>query len=127
MLSRMVMEKGLKGIKNPSRVVVIQEFAALMCLGWYDPEHYNPNFDDVWTQWHTYETTTASPFFKGPGEYFNSLHEKGGNLIWCDGHAEYRKNAKTSSMDWGLVDALGKDSSWQASVAHSRAAYYPAR
>ena len=52
------------------------------------------------------------------------LHEKGGNLIHSDGHAEYKKNVKTSSMDWGLVDIYGKDSPYQPTEKHSRDPYF---
>ena len=46
------------------------------------------------------------------------------DLIFCDGHAEYRKNKQTSSLDWGLVGANGNDSPWQPDEAHSRATYF---
>ena len=40
------------------------------------------------------------------------------------GHAEYRKNVKTSSLDFGLVDVTGKDSPYQPTESHSRAPYF---
>ena len=49
---------------------------------------------------------------------------KAGNLISCDGHAEYKKNTRTSSLDWGLVDAAGRDSPYEPTEAHSRALYF---
>ncbi len=121
--SGLVLERGLKGIKNPSRVVVMQEHYVLMPQLWYEPEGSGDN----WTQWHTWTASTSFEWSGPPGrEHYNNLHEQGGNLIMCDGHAEYKKNRQTSSLDWGLVDASGNDSPWQPNEAHSRATYHVA-
>jgi len=87
---------------------------------WYEPE----GSGDQYTQWHTWTASNANEWSGKPREHFNNLHEQGGNLIWCDGHAEYRKNVKTSSLDFGLVDAAGKDSPYQPTESHSRAPYF---
>jgi prepilin-type N-terminal cleavage/methylation domain-containing protein/prepilin-type processing-associated H-X9-DG protein len=128
MLNRRILERGMKSTKNPSRVVVIQEFFALLGWAMYEPEHHTTPNLDTWTQWHTYEVIPPNNLdpWQGPREHFNNLHEQGGNLIWADGHAEYRRNNQTSSLDWGLVDGAGRDSPWQPTVAHSRALYLPA-
>ena len=79
--------------------------------------------DPGYSQWHTW-TTSTSGYWDGPREHYNNLHEQGGNLSFCDGHAEYRKNRQTSSLDFGLVDSAGRDSPWEPTEAHSRAIYY---
>jgi hypothetical protein len=90
---------------------------------WYEPER---NGTDTYTQWHTWTASSSSEWSGTPREHYNNLHEQGGNLISCDGHAEYKKNKQTSSLDFGLVDAPvnGKDSPYQPTEAHSRATYY---
>jgi hypothetical protein len=78
----------------------------------------------MFTQWHTWTASSDNEWDGIPREHYNNLHEQGGNLISCDGHAEYKKNRQTSSLDWGLVDVKGLDSVWQPTEAHSRAIYY---
>jgi prepilin-type N-terminal cleavage/methylation domain-containing protein len=125
MISQLVLDKGMAKVRNPARTVMIQENWALMAFLWCEPEYADPGVvNDKYQQWHTWTASTASSWSGIPREHYNSLHEEGGNLISCDGHAEYKKYKNTSSLDWGLVDVMGKDSPWQPSDAHSRATYY---
>jgi prepilin-type N-terminal cleavage/methylation domain-containing protein/prepilin-type processing-associated H-X9-DG protein len=119
-ISELAMNKGLGKLKSPSRTVVIQENWCLMSQTWYEPE----GDDNTYTQWHTWTASNSSEWSGNPREHYNNLHQEGGNLIFCDGHAEYKQNKKTSSLDWGLVDSRGNDSPWQPSEAHSRDTYY---
>jgi prepilin-type processing-associated H-X9-DG protein len=108
-------------VARPSRTVFVQEHYVLMQAVWYEPE----GTGDTYTQWHTWTASTASEWSGPPGrEHYNNLHQQGGNLIYCDGHADYKKNKQTSSLDWGLVDARGNDSPWQPTEAHSRDTYF---
>ena len=121
--SELVMNKGLSKVRSPARTVVMQEHYVLMSQTWYEPEGDGNNY----TQWHTWTASSANEWSGTPREHYNNLHQQGGNLIFCDGHAEYRQNKKTSSLDFGLVDGpgpTGKDSPWQPNEAHSRATYY---
>ena len=119
-ISQLVLEKGMSKMRSPARTVIIQENFCLMNPIWYEPE----GSGDEYTQWHTWTASDASEWSGTPREHYNNLHEQGGNLIWCDGHAEYRKNVKTSSLDFGLVDGSGLDSPYQPTEAHSRDSYY---
>jgi hypothetical protein len=110
-------------MRNPARTVIIQENYCLMNPVWYEPEVQNAALDQ-YTQWHTWTASSATEWSGRPREHYNNLHEEGGNLISCDGHAEYKKNIKTSSLDFGLVDASGKDSPYVPTEAHSRAPYF---
>jgi prepilin-type N-terminal cleavage/methylation domain-containing protein/prepilin-type processing-associated H-X9-DG protein len=121
LISQLVLNKGLEKMRNPSRTVFIQEHYVLMDLSGYEPE----GSGSLYTQWHTWTASNSDEWSGPPGrEHYNNLHQNGGNLIFCDGHAEYKKNRQTSSMDWGLVDAQGNDSPWQPNETHSRADYF---
>ncbi len=119
-VSGLVLQKGIKGIPRPARTAVLQEHYARMSAMWAEPEGGGDN----WTQWHTYTGWSPDLEWVGPREHYNNLHNEGGNLVFTDGHAEYKKNRQTSSLDWGLVDANGQDSCYQPTEAHSRATYY---
>ena len=127
LMSMVVTSKGgMSKVRNPARTTVIQENFELTHFLWYEPEIASaaPG-TGAFTQWHTYtEENAENRPWSGPREHFNNLHDHGGNLIFSDGHAEYRKNNKTSSLDWGLVDVMGKDSPYQASEKHSRDLYF---
>src|SRR6266700_8056158 len=124
-ISQLVLNKGMSKLRNPARTVVIQEHYVLMQAFWYEPE-LEDAATGQYTQWHTFTASTANEWSGTAREHYNNLHQQGGNLIFCDGHAEYRLNKKTSSLDFGLLDALvnGKDSPWQPTEAHSRAPYF---
>lgn len=124
-LSQVVLDKGMSKVRRPGRTIFIQETWALFNCLIYEPEALqNTTPDDPrYTQWHTW-TASTSTYWGGPREHYNNLHDEGGNLFFCDGHAEYRKNRQTSSLDWGLVDEHGRDSPWEPTEAHSRAIYY---
>jgi type II secretory pathway pseudopilin PulG len=122
MLSMVVLSKGISNVRNPSRTVFVQENWSLMGALWYEPEF--SSLPDSFQQWHTWTTSTAPSWSGTPREHYNNMHDQGGNLIHCDGHAEYKKYAKTSSLDWGLVDVMGKDTPWQPTDANSRAPYF---
>ncbi len=103
-LSQLVLQKGFEKIHNPVRTVVIQENYVLMNTVWYEPEIVSDT-PDTFSQWHTWTASPNEEWSGPPGrEHYNNLHGGGGNLIWCDGHADFRFNKNTSSLDWGLLD-----------------------
>jgi len=120
LISQLVLNKGMSKMRAPARTVIIQENYCLMNAFWYEPE----GSGDSYTQWHTFTSSSANEWSGTAREHYNNLHDQGGVLISCDGHAEYKQNRKTSSLDFGLVDLAGKDSPWQPTEAHSRATYY---
>ncbi len=122
LFSQLVIDKGLGKLHNPARTVVIQETFCLMNPVWYEPE--TAGGKDAYTQWHTFTSSSSSEWDGITREHYNNLHEQGGNLVSCDGHAEYKPNRKTSSLDWGLVDQKGVDSPWRPTEGDSRATYY---
>jgi prepilin-type N-terminal cleavage/methylation domain-containing protein/prepilin-type processing-associated H-X9-DG protein len=119
-ISELVMNKGMSKLRAPARTVVMQEHYVLMSQIWYEPE----GDGDKYTQWHTWTASNANEWSGTPREHYNNLHDQGGNLVFSDGHAEYRQNKKTSSLDWGLVDSKGNNSPWRPTEADSRADYF---
>ena len=120
LVSQLVLNKGMSKMRNPARTFFTQENWCLMNAFWYEPE----GSGDTYSQWHTWTASNSSEWSGTPREHYNNLHEQGGNLTACDGHAEYRKNRQTSSLDFGLVDAAQRrDSPYQPTEAHSRATY----
>ena len=51
-----------------------------------------------------------------------NAHEEGGNLVFVDGHAEYRKYRKLQSGDFGLTP----DELYQPNRMQAGKTYYPA-
>jgi prepilin-type processing-associated H-X9-DG protein len=121
-ISELVLNKGISKLRRPAATVIIQENYVLMKSIWYEPEATGAV--EEYTQWHTWTASSGNEWSGTPREHYNNLHDQGGNLIFCDGHAAYKLNKKTSSLDWGLVDTGGLDSPWQPTEAHSRASYY---
>jgi prepilin-type N-terminal cleavage/methylation domain-containing protein len=121
-LSQVVLDKGFDSIRNPSRTAAIQETLFLSNVIWYEPE---PVTGGGYTQWHTWTAQSGGEWLGAPGrEYYNSVHGKGGNLIWSDGHAAFKATAQTTSMDWGLADASHNDVPYQPTEDNSRATYF---
>jgi prepilin-type N-terminal cleavage/methylation domain-containing protein len=120
-ISELVLNIGIDKLKSPARTCFIQENWCLMKSIWYEPEGDGTG---PYTQWHTWTASTANEWSGTGREHYNNLHDSGGNLIFSDGHAEYRPNKKTSSLDWGLTDVRGADSVYQPTETHSRADYY---
>jgi len=96
-----VMEKSLSAFKSPSQLIFIQEclvkisFCALRPADGAEfgvpPGYY--------TYWHDNLTVGK--------ELYSSTHfqGQGGNLLFCDGHAEFRQRMKLRSGDFGLNPA----------------------
>jgi prepilin-type N-terminal cleavage/methylation domain-containing protein/prepilin-type processing-associated H-X9-DG protein len=116
--NQLVLDSKLSGIKRPTGTIAIQEDSARSAWLLTEPEWYSStpvNGEYTYTQWHTY-----IPPPSGPGEYMSNIHESGGNLIYCDGHAGYTKYQRLTSLDFGLVGMDGKVVPWVASEAVSR-------
>jgi prepilin-type N-terminal cleavage/methylation domain-containing protein/prepilin-type processing-associated H-X9-DG protein len=114
MPNAVVMEKSLTALKSPSQLIFIQEslvqisFCALRpAVG---PEFGGPG--GTFTYWHDNLTVGK--------ELYSSTHFQGGNLLFCDGHAEFRKRMKLRSGDFGLSPAED-DQTRQANYAYAPA------
>ena len=116
MFSMVAISKGLTKLRNPARTVLIQENFELQSILWCEPEIASlaGSGSPTFRQWHTWTDVSSGTWLGPPArEYYNSLHEEGGNLVFSDAHAEYKKYKKTSSLDFGLVDVMGRDAPWR--------------
>ena len=118
--NQLVIDRKLSSIRDPAKVIVIQEGSSRTSLFLTEPEPaHQPNIPPLYTQWHTWGDVEKK-------EWMSNAHEQGGNLIFCDGHAAYSKYKKLTSLDFGLVDLYGKIVPWIASETSSRQEYKPA-
>ncbi len=99
MPNAVVMEKKLSIIKNPSQLIFIQESSVQISFCALRPAT-GPEFGapvGVFTYWHDNLSIGK--------ELYSSNHFQGGNLLFCDGHAEFRKATKLRSGNFGLSPA----------------------
>jgi len=99
MPNAVVMERKLSVVTKPSEVVFIQESSVQISYCALRPafgsEFGGPR--DSYTYWHDNLSVGV--------ELYSSIHFQGGNLLFCDGHVEFRKRSKLRSGDFGLTPA----------------------
>ena len=96
----------LANVPNPSSIVAMQESSARTHVAWLRPS--GTGTPRTYTNWHLTRSMTAYPAFPYPyTEWYSSDHEGGGNLVYMDGHADYKHHLKLTSADFGLLNAAG--------------------
>jgi prepilin-type N-terminal cleavage/methylation domain-containing protein/prepilin-type processing-associated H-X9-DG protein len=121
----------LSAVPRPSAIILLQEAWSLSHQVWNQPEPSdrseaaNEGFgSNTYSEWHMWASSSTHDSFITPFERENlcNAHEDGGNLVFVDGHAEYRKYRKLQSGDFGLTpDELYKPNRMQVGKT-----YYPA-
>ena len=114
MPNAVVMERKLANIKNPSQVIFIQESSVQISFCALRPA-FGPEFGGrpgSYTYWHDNLSVGL--------ELYSSIHFQGGNLLFCDGHAEFRKRLQLRSGDFGLNPANDTQST-QANIPYTSA------
>jgi prepilin-type N-terminal cleavage/methylation domain-containing protein/prepilin-type processing-associated H-X9-DG protein len=96
-----VFGRSLAVVPNPADTVYFQETAARGKWAWVRPKLSG----SLYYTWHT-SCTIGCP----DGQGYDSLHQDGGNLLWADGHAKYRKGASLRAFEFGLAEADGTPS-----------------
>ena len=124
-------------VRRPSGTIIIQEAWSLSHELWNQaelviadrtPNIINGRAPGKFEQWHMYASQSTSPSFITPNmvENLSNAHNQGGNLIYVDGHAEYKKYLKLKSSDFGLVPgAPGSSTQDDYSATGNTGAYDP--
>ena len=120
----------LTAVPRPSDTILMQEGWSLSHNLWNQPEPNNRSegaleglVANTYHEWHMYYPGGSSGFPPGPlREQLCNVHDEGGNLLFVDGHAEYRKYQKLRSGDFGLLP----DELYQQSAAQTGMSWDPA-
>ena len=94
--NQVVMERKLSAIPNPSSLVFLQESRDLVSYCALRPGDFSDYglCPGQYTYWH---------YNEGTPEQYSSTHFEGGNLIFTDGHVEFRKLIRITAGDFGLT------------------------
>jgi prepilin-type N-terminal cleavage/methylation domain-containing protein len=121
----------LSAVPRPASIILMQEAWSLSHNLWNQPEPNNrsdaalegigPN---TYHEWHMWANTGVSDSFISPymRENLSNVHEEGGDLVFVDGHAEYKKYRKLRSGDFGLTP----DELYQPTRAQTDKSWLPA-
>ena len=99
MPNAVVMEQKISNIKSPSRLIFIQESIvqiSFCALRPGDAADFGGT-SGTYTYWHDNLSIGR--------ELYSTTHFEGGNLVFCDGHVEFRKRTLLRSGDFGLSPA----------------------
>ncbi len=121
----------LSAVPLPSTIILMQEAWSLSHNLWNQPEPNDrseaalegsaPNTYHEWHMWASI-STHESFISRTSRENLCNVHEEGGNLVFVDGHAEYRKYRRLRSGDFGLLP----DELYQPTAAQSGKTWKPA-
>jgi len=121
----------LSAIPRPATIIVMQEAWSLSHNLWNQPEPNDRSEEALegliptnYSEWHMWASTLVHDSFLSTQmrEHLSNVHEEGGNLIFVDGHAEYRKYRKLRSGDFGLLP----DQPYQPTRLQTSASWQPA-
>ncbi|MEJ2701296.1 MAG: type II secretion system protein [Sedimentisphaerales bacterium] len=114
LVNAVVMGRQVAAIPSPGRIIAMQEGWSLSNHLWVQPEPIIRNEATLsgraytpYQEWHMFASQSdhSSWFTKERREQTANVHNKGGNFIFCDGHADYRKYWDRESGDYGLINA----------------------
>ena len=87
--------RSLSAITKPAEIIVFQERLENYTLLSTYPR-YDPTAPVGYKFWHLYDPTTQI-------ERASNRHFEGGNLLFCDGHAKWRRYNSISSSEFGFT------------------------
>jgi prepilin-type N-terminal cleavage/methylation domain-containing protein/prepilin-type processing-associated H-X9-DG protein len=102
-----VMDRKASGIKRLPGIAFMQEIFNTRNGAYLRPFKSG----DLYKWWHF--TDASKDVVPGTREHYSVTHELGGNLVYGDGHVEYKKGAELTSKDFGLKLANGTYGTWQ--------------
>ncbi len=121
----------LAAIPRPAALILMQEAWSLSHNLWNQPEPQDrsdaalegltPNTYHEWHMWASLSTHDSfiSSYMR---ENLCNVHDEGGNLVFVDGHAEYKKYRRLHSADFGL----NPDELYQPTAAQTDRVWQPA-
>ena len=119
LVNAMLMGRRVASIPTPGRLIVMQEGWSLANHLWVQPEPITRTEATLegrestqYREWHMFASESDHPswFTVERREQTANVHNKGGNFIFGDGHADYRKYWERESRDYGLIHPLTKES-----------------
>jgi prepilin-type N-terminal cleavage/methylation domain-containing protein/prepilin-type processing-associated H-X9-DG protein len=102
----------LTDIPRAGQIIILQEAWSHSNQLWNQPEPVDRSqpalegkIPNTYHQWHMYASHSIHPSYTSieMREHLSNVHSEGGNLIYADGHAEYRKYYDLRSSDFGLL------------------------
>ena len=111
-----VVDRRISRIPNPAGLVYLQELYNRRDIAYLRPFRQAAN---QYRYWHyRFQPAPSLNWLQLP-ENYTVLHSKGGNLLFVDGHAEYRKGETMTSADFGMVTAAGANHTWANDPANA--------
>ena len=102
----------LSAVPKPSAIILMQEAWSLSLQLWNQPEPNDRSEEaleglrpNTYSEWHMYASIYTHDSFitRYYRENLSNVHDEGGNLVFVDGHAEFRKYRRLRSGDFGLL------------------------
>jgi len=121
----------LSVVPRPATIILMQEAWSLSHNLWNQPEPNDRSdaalegfLPNTYHEWHMWASLSTHESFITPYSRENlcNVHDAGGNLVFVDGHAEYRKYRQLRSGDFGLLP----DEVYQPTAAQSDKSWNPA-
>ena len=92
-----IMNRKITVVPRPVAIVYMQEIFQTVNSAWLRPGNQGGG---TYLWWHYTDVVNVLP---GTREHYSSLHDLGGDQIFVDGHAIYRKGSSLQSGDYGLT------------------------